>query len=240
MNHTLTTIAATILTLGLAAPAAADIPLATDNAITAASGNRANGFTLTFAGGGTWHTDPFHTELATCRASSRPCATAAPTTRRAPAARSAPPSSAPRCASTSPSAPPPRPTSDPRQASRCGGCRCSRAGHRDPRGTCLGHDRGGTHREAEGAPPLPERGRCRRPGLRVGRPAHGQRQGPAVPVGSRVRRSGRVPHPPAGPQPAPLGGVTRWPPCLLQPGTSVWAMSSGRPRRPRLLRRVRT
>ena len=68
MNHTLTTIAATILTLVLAAPASADIPLATDNAITAASGNRANGFTLTFAGGGTWHTDPFHTELATCRA----------------------------------------------------------------------------------------------------------------------------------------------------------------------------
>lgn len=69
MTTTIRTLIAglTIALIGIAAPATADIPLVTDNGIVAASGNRANGFTLTFAGGETWRTDTFHAELKTCR-----------------------------------------------------------------------------------------------------------------------------------------------------------------------------
>lgn len=61
------TIAAIVLTLGVAGPAAADIPLVRDNPVVDVSGNRANGFTLTFQSGGTWVTGSLHEELAACR-----------------------------------------------------------------------------------------------------------------------------------------------------------------------------
>lgn len=60
---------ALVLLVGLAwiESAHADIPLVTDGGIVAASGNRADGFTLTFAAGEKWRTGSLHEELASCR-----------------------------------------------------------------------------------------------------------------------------------------------------------------------------